>query len=124
MTARSKYSVRFFVDDYGFVVRGTLDPHQALALAVADEDFDERYSYALCGVARECPYGEPDCQLDPDAVEAMAERCTRLIGNAKPGMYRWSPASIGDREDEGITQWLRKVSTPGRGVWQGVAFYE
>lgn len=34
---RSKYAVHFLVED-GFVVRGTLDPHEALALAVGEDD--------------------------------------------------------------------------------------
>jgi hypothetical protein len=121
---RSKYAVHFFNGGEGFVVRGTLDPGQAFALAVADEMFVERYGAALCGVAPHCECGTPGCETDPDAVADMADRCTRLIRTAKTGLYRTIPASEADREDEGITWWLRQVTQPGRGVWQGVEFYE
>lgn len=121
---RAKHAVHFFSGGEGFVVRGTLDPHQAFALAVADEMFDERYGAALCGVAPECPDGEADCDTDPDAVADMASRCNRLIRTAKSGLYRTVPASAADRDDEGVTWWLRRVDAPGRGVWQGVEFYE
>ena len=124
MMVRSKYAVHFFVGGEGFVVRGTLDPHQAFALAVDDEMFVERYGAALCGVAPHCECGTPECELDPEAVADMADRCNRLIRAAKPGLYRWVPASVVDRNDEGVTHWLRRVDDLGRGVWQGVEFYE
>jgi hypothetical protein len=84
----------------------------------------ERYGAALCGVAPHCECGTPECETDPDAVTNMANRCNRLLATAKPGLYRMNPASERDREDEGVTWWIRQVTEPGRGVWQGVEFYE
>lgn len=112
-----------FLSDGGFVVRGTMDVHEALALVVDDEGFDERFDFDLAGVAPPRPGIEgPDYKIAPEAVAQMADRCYEWIKGAKPGLYRMNPASIGDREDERITWWLRPVDSPGRGVWRGVLF--
>ncbi len=119
MATRPKYAVHFFTEDDGFVVRGTLDPHHALSLAVAEDGkFTERYWAAEEAARSDATDREPIAS----EVDNLANLCHTLIQNAKPGLYRMNVASEGDREDMGINWWLRTAKQPGRGVWRGVQF--
>lgn len=123
MANRPSTAVHFFTEGDGFVVRGTLDPHEALALAVAEFDECEQWEYdaMLAGVAPPRP-GINDPEIDPDAVREMADRCHEWLATARPGLYRMSIAPPGDREAYGVVWWLASCSKPGRGVWRGVEF--
>jgi hypothetical protein len=122
---RSKFAVHFFTEGDGFVVRGTLDPHAALALAVAQFGEGEEYLYEdmLAGVAPPRPGIEPDdYEIDPDAVAAMADRCHEWIATARPGLYRMNVASAVDEDCYHVSWWFAWASQRGPGVWQGVLF--
>jgi hypothetical protein len=113
MGVRSKYAVHFLIED-GFVVRGTLDRHEALAMAVGDDDnFELRYWAAE--MARR---DDSDDDPTPEQVRALANLCHELISNARPGLYRWSIAQ--PRDDARV--WLMPADERGPGVWQGVEF--
>jgi hypothetical protein len=115
-------AVHFFHDGDGFVVRGTLDPQEALALAVAE--LDEHYPYGdlLYGVAPQHAGQRDDYEIEPAAVAAMADRCHEWLRTARPGLYRMRPASTSDRDAYGVAWWLQQATQRGRGVWQGVEF--
>lgn len=121
MTSRAKTAVHFFTEGDGFVVRGTLDVHEALALAVAEFDEPADYDDMLAGVAPPRP-GIADPELDPDAVQEMADRCHEWLATARPGLYRMRPAGRGDRDAYGVTWWLERASERGPGTWRGVEF--
>lgn len=120
---RAKTAVHFLNEGDGFVVRGTLDVQEALALAVAEFDNCECYQYdeMLAGVAPPRP-GIGDPELDSAAVQEMADRCHEWLATARPGLYRMNIAPPGDREAYDVMWWLARCSRPGRGVWQGVEF--
>lgn len=119
MSARAKFAVHFFNEGDGFVVRGTLDPHMALALAVAEDEFDDRYDHLLIA-ARPRP-GISDPEPTPETIADLAEVLHEWLSRAKPGLYRFTPANAAERDDY-ISWWLKPVNTPGRGVWRGVWF--
>lgn len=123
MSKRSRFAVYFLKEDGGFVVRGTEDPHAALALAVAE--FDEQYPYddMLAGVAPPMPGIEPDdYEIEPDAIAEMADCCHQWIATARPGLYRIRVANPSDQETYGVSWWLNQASKRGPGVWLGVQF--
>lgn len=89
MPRRSKTRVHWYADG-GFLVRGTLDPHEALRLAVVDG-----------GV-------ELADRLDaPHWVEASMHR---WLKNARPGQYRIVPVGPNSSDDCTWRTW------PGSGV--------
>jgi hypothetical protein len=113
---RSKNAVHFYLED-GFLVRGTLDPQEALKLAVAhDDDFTERY-WAAEEAGRMTD--EPDENPNPDAITALANTCHELLADARPGLYRIVPAP---RDDDEYTWFCRPASTRGPGVFEAVSF--
>lgn len=124
MARRPKTAVHFFTEGDGFVVRGTLDPHEALALAVAELDQNDQYFDLLWGVTPPATMSRmPDHYvIDPEAVAVLAGRCHEWLADARPGLYRMNIASHADREDYGVSWWLGRCSKPGPGVWSGVYF--
>ncbi|WP_326474816.1 hypothetical protein [Actinophytocola sp.] len=106
------------------LVRGTEDPMRALELLVAHLDEDYRGDDMLAGVAPPRPGIEPDdYELDPAAIQAMADWCHTLLANARPGWYRkihCLPHSEGDWE--GWSWQLGYANGPARGAFQGVYF--
>lgn len=111
----TKTAVHFFVED-GFLVRGTLDPHTALALAVDDAD-----SYQL---GHACEMGvRPDDETDQptvDDVRDLADLMHRYLASAQPGLYRIVPAGP-DNYEYGWFMWPAKERGPG--VFEGVVFW-
>lgn len=111
--ARDKYGVDF-MSEGDFLVRGTLDPMEALRLAV-EEDID-------CVIAGF--YTTPEQEdLDPKDVQLLAEELHERLQKARPGYYRkvhCLPGSDGDWE--GWTWQLNYASGPGRGAFPGVYF--
>jgi hypothetical protein len=113
VSKRAKTAVHFYLED-GFLVRGTLDPHEALKLAVAhDDDFEMRYWCA------EMACRNDDDDPTADDVSALADLCHELIREARPGLYRIVPAQPDDDE---YSWFCRPASAPGRGVFEAVSF--
>lgn len=111
--ARSKYAVHFYGNDYGFLVRGTLDPFEALRFAV-EEDEDCR----IGGY-----YTTPDWdEINLADVQILADTLHGLIRAARPGLYRMRPASEAERDDENVSWWTVYAERPGRGTFEGVEF--
>lgn len=115
MGKRTKTAVHFLIED-GFIVRGTQDPHAALALAVAQERFADRY-----WVVDYCR-PDPDRREDPTPTDLaeLADLLHGLLADARPGLYRINPAQPDDMD--GAAWWLVPASAPGHGVFQGVQF--
>ncbi|MEA5367745.1 hypothetical protein VA596_50000 [Amycolatopsis sp., V23-08] len=109
-------AVEWFVED-GFVVAGTLDPHVALAAAVADDDeFRVRYSAVEMGERSLDADDEPSAE----AVAELGDALHQFIAEAVASRWHWFPASEEDREDYGVTRWLRLGD--GLDSFEGVAF--
>lgn len=107
---RSKTSVHFLVEE-GILVRGTLDPHEALRLAI---DSNDGYLYdCVRDVDRKAP-------IDPVMITAFGNHLHGLLSGAKPGLYRMNVA----REDDwqGCAWYLGHGRQRGRGVFEGVTF--
>lgn len=124
-SATSKREVHFYVED-GFLVRGTLDPHEALALAVGnDDDFELRYWAAE--EAMRCQDCTPDgkscnsCDGDPPAetVAILGDLCHELIRTARPGLRRVVPAP---RDCDDYRWFVHPADARGRGVFESVEF--
>lgn len=115
MAERSKYAVHFFTEGDGFVVRGTHDPHEALAWAVAEDDRFE-LSFWAAEMARRDNSGEDPSLED---IAALGDLCHELIATARPGLYRMNVAQPGDE----VSWWLMPADKRGPGVWQGVEFH-
>jgi hypothetical protein len=115
MAKRTKTAVHFLIED-GFLVRGTQDPQAALALAVAEPQFEERYWAA--DAVRYDP-DNPTPHRKHDVVE-LGDLLHGLLAGARPGLFRINPARPDDMD--GIRWWLGRCDTPGRGVFQGVEF--
>lgn len=112
--SRTKTAVHFYVED-GFLVRGTLDPHEALALAVAHEDYFEARYYVA-----ECTRRDDDEENPlPEDVLYLGDLCHRLITEARSGLYRIVPAHPDDDE---YKWWTRQADVRGPGVFEGVEF--
>lgn len=112
---RSPRAVHFYLED-GFLVRGTLDPVEALGWAVGEDDqFELRYSPADC--ARRDDSGT---HPEPEAVSALADLCHELHAGARPGLYRMNVAG---RNHWDVYAWFcTRVRERGRGVFEGVEF--
>lgn len=119
---RPPTAVHFFTEGDGLVVRGTLDPQEALALAVAELDEHYPYEEMLFGVspAASLGYQEDGYEVVPEAVAAVADLLHGWLAGARPGLYRMNVAPRADREDLGVSWWLATAREPGPGVWRGV----
>ncbi|ALG07634.1 hypothetical protein [Kibdelosporangium phytohabitans] len=115
MTTKQRTAVHFFIED-GFLVRGTLDPHKALALALDDGD-PYQFGYACEMAAR--PEYETE-QPTVDEVRDLGDLMHTYLSGAKPGLYRIVPAPPGDDEYSWV---MHPVDERGRGVFEGVVFY-
>lgn len=109
-------AVHFLVDN-GVLVRGTLDPHTALALAVTEGE-PWQIGYA-CEMACRPEPGDDDAS--PAEVADLAELACRLLASARPGLYRIVPAPVGDDE---YGWYVRPARERGRGVFEGVILGE
>lgn len=106
------------------LVRGTLDPMEAIRLAV-DHTEDTILDDYLWGVSREEDhngdrvYGD----LDPLAVQAIADKLHWMLTFAKPGLYRKNPVGRGTYADgNGWTWQLGHAKAKGPGTFEGVLF--
>jgi hypothetical protein len=106
-------AVRFFVDG-GFLVRGTLDPGAALLTAVDGSEPDQ-FGYVFEMGVRPGEDGSPTV----DEASRLGDLLHGYLSDAKPGLYRFVPASPGD-PDYGWFVWPAKER--GRGVFEAVLF--
>lgn len=113
--ARTKTAVHFFLEG-GFLVRGTLDPHTALKLAVEEAD---AYQLGYCCEMAQRPDDDSD-EPDPECIRDLGDLCHALIANAKPGLYRIVP-SPPDNDEYGWFMW--GANKRGPGVFEGVVFW-
>lgn len=110
---RSKTAVHFLVED-GILVRGTQDPHRALALAVADDDtFETRYWIAEDAVRRDDDTNVPS----PAEVQRLGDFCHEFLLGARPGLFRINPS-----HDDDYAWIYERAYERGRGVFEGVEF--
>lgn len=106
---RSETAVHIYRED-GFLVRGTLDPMEALKLAI-EEDED-------CQIAGY--FTTPDWDvINPRDVDMLADILHGLLAAARPGLYRIVPAP---RDDDDYSWFARPVDARGPGVFEGVEF--
>ncbi|ACU39379.1 hypothetical protein [Actinosynnema mirum] len=109
-------AVHFFEED-GFLVRGTLDPREALRLAVAhDEDFE--IAYQTAAEAGRDP-DRPGATPLPATVDELADLCHDLLAEARPGLYRIVPARP---NNHGYSWFCHTARERGLGVFEGVMF--
>jgi len=114
-TAR-RTRAKFGVDkmsEGNWLVRGTLDPVEALKFVVDEMD-------AVGAGAGERRYGD----LDPRAVQTVADWCHDMLQHARPGLYRKNPCGPGSwgRECEGWAWNLGYAKQRGPGTFEGVYF--
>lgn len=114
------------MDDGEWLVRGTQDPHVALAAVVDMMGEEVSTEELLHGVSLEkqhwcaiCPDG-----VLPSAVEAMGDWCHGLLQLARPGFYRMNPVGPNswEREDAGWSWQLGYATRSGYGAFSGVYF--
>jgi hypothetical protein len=120
---RTKYGVDVMTDG-DWLVRGTLDPMEALRLVV-DVMHEHHVGYdQLHGVCPEMYDGERTFgEHDPAAVDRMADYLFGLLERACPGLYRkvhCLPGSEG--AGEGWDWVLGYANERGPGVFEGVNF--
>ena len=122
MSERNKFSVDG-LSEGEWLVRGTLDPQLALSLVVdvMDEGDLESLLYGVSpGAHVDRPwYGD----LDPEAVQRVADWCHHMIDSAVPGLYRkvhCLPNSYGAYH--GWAWDLRPADARGPGVFEAVEF--
>ncbi|WP_439377459.1 hypothetical protein [Amycolatopsis lexingtonensis] len=103
----------------GFVVAGTLDPHDALAAAAADDDeFRVRYSAVEMGERGLDADDEPAAE----AVAELGDTLHAFLTDAIPGRWHWVPATEEDGADFGVTRWLRLADSTETDSFEGVLF--
>lgn len=111
------------------LVRGTLDPMEALKLLFEDGMFCAEIHDMLGGVARTGKYWHEASQtrveglVDPDAVGAFADWCHGKLRDARSGYYRkvnCLESSYG--AGEGWRWALHEAPGPGRGAFKAVEF--
>jgi len=106
---RTKTAVHIYRED-GFLVRGTLDPMEALKLAI-EEDED-------CRIAGY--YTTPDWDvIDPRDIDMLADILHGHLATARPGLYRVVPAP---RDDDDYRWYVWPADARGPGVFEGVEF--
>lgn len=101
----------------GFIVRGTLDPMEALKIAAVHGD-DGHFGPGWQAV-RVFP-GESARSEAPLHVQALADYCHTLLGNARSGLWRIVPSND---EDEDYSWSFREASQRARGVFEGVVLW-
>jgi hypothetical protein len=122
-TTRTKHDV-YSMSEGEILVRGTLDPVEAVRLVVEDPE-DTVIEDCLWGVSREEDnngdrvYGDHD----QSAVQAMANRLHWMLATAKPGLYRKNPCGKGTYGDAAGWKWQLGYGTKrGHGTFEGVLF--
>lgn len=131
---RTKYAVDY-MSEGDWLVRGTLDPMEALRLVVDELGDGWATDRLLWGVSRETWPDDIDFVLpdragkprygdvDQTAVGLMAGYLYELLEKARPGLYRkvhCLPSSEGYQE--GCSWELGYAKTKGPGVFEGVFF--
>jgi hypothetical protein len=113
------------MSEHDWLVRGTDDPMRALELIVGELDEVWWGDEMLGGVAPPRPGIEPDdYELEPTAIQAMADWCHTMLATARPGYYRKNPVAPNSwvGECEGWTWMLGYADGPARGAFLGVYF--
>jgi hypothetical protein len=117
--SRPKTAVHFYLED-GFLVRGTLDPHEALKLAVASGEFEEHY---WCAEESGREWDDDQLSPDPETVTALGDVCHQLLSESRPGLYRIVPVGPNDwRRDDGYAWMVHRAVRRGLGVFEAVEF--
>lgn len=129
---RSKFSVDK-MSEGDWLVRGTLDPLEALKFIV-DVMNEHSEDGDLWGVSPAVYPDDPMFGLDagkpkygdlnPNAVQVMADWCHAMLQHARPGLYRKNPCGPGSygRECENWAWTLGYADERGPGVFEGVYF--
>lgn len=105
---RTKTAVHHYHDG-GFLVRGTLDPMEALKLAIAQDEDCQIVGY----------YTTPDWdKIDPRDIDMLAGLLHRLLAVARPGLYRVVPAP----HDIDLNWHVWPASQRGPGAFEAVEF--
>lgn len=117
---RLKAAAYFNESEGWFFVRGTLDPHRALALAFADESkaADYYFDAQLFKVARPRP-DVGDAEPDAEHVHAFGDWLHRLLAECRTGLYRINPAHP---QDDDASWYLVPVEQRGHGAFEAVEF--
>lgn len=111
---RTKTAVHFYVEQ-GFLVRGTQDPHTALALAVDDEQW---YRLGYLAEVVGCRREGNEFEATAEQVRAFGDELHELLATARVGLFRIVPAHPDDDY-----QWFTRYATKrARGVFEGVEF--
>lgn len=112
MTARtrSKHDV-YDMTEGSILVRGTLDPTEALKLVVD----------AGCWRVDHFTYSYSD--QTPESGRALGDVLLAMLASAKPGLYRRNPVAPGTwQDDEGWGWQLGYGKEKGHGTFEGVLF--
>jgi hypothetical protein len=124
-TKRSKVCAYFYREE-GFLVRGTLDPMEALKLALAVDSEHRIGGYWMDVIVAE-RHGEPFPQRpdgDPaEWVRVFGDHLHAVLKTARPGLYRIIPVGPNHHlADDGYAWLSRRVDECGPGVFEGVEF--
>jgi hypothetical protein len=92
-------------------VRGTLDPTEALRVAVEENSYiTDHWVHAYKAGA-------------PEDIRCLGDRFLHMLQVAKPGLYRRNPVGKGTwMADEGWTWQLGHAKAKGPGTFEGVLF--
>lgn len=117
---RTKTAVRHYHDG-GFLVRGTLDPMEALKIAISI-DSEHRIGDYWGDVIYAERHGEPFPRR-PDGepaewVRLFGDHLHSLLANARPGLYRVVPAP----QDDDLSWYVWPAKQRGPGVFEAVEF--
>lgn len=116
---RSKTCVHFYREE-GFLVRGTLDPMEALKLAISTDSEHRIGGYWMDVIFAE-RHGEPFPRRpdgDPaEWVRLFGDHLHALIASARPGLYRFVPT-----QDEDYAWYVWPAKERGPGVFEAVEF--
>lgn len=115
-----KVCVHFYLEE-GFLVRGTLDPMEALKRAVATDS-----EYRIGDYWAERAERVDDDNLVGDEakyVKLFGDHLHRLLQRAKPGLYRIVPVGPNNPlADDGYAWVSKRVNQRGPGAFEGVEF--